>query len=196
MKIGIDIDDTLFDTDEVLISCALQYDKEFVNNRGFRDKNSYHFVEKFYWNKNNVFDFFKKFHEENYIFSLKPKDNCVSVLSKLKEEGYEIVIITSRKSVPYLDIYEKTKEMLINNGICFDKLIVDVKDKGIVCEREAIDIFIDDRIEHCVNVVNHGVKHVVLFETEYNKNERFLKYNNWNDIYDYIRRVNNGRKNC
>ena len=56
MKIGIDIDDTLFDTDEVLISCALQYDKEFVNNRGFRDKNSYHFVEKFYWNKNNCFD--------------------------------------------------------------------------------------------------------------------------------------------
>ena len=43
MKIGIDIDDTVMDTQVVIEKAALYFDKNFVNGKGYQDKNKYDF---------------------------------------------------------------------------------------------------------------------------------------------------------
>lgn len=46
-KIGIDIDDTVINTIDIIDKEALYFDKNFVQNRGYKDKNKYEFNERF-----------------------------------------------------------------------------------------------------------------------------------------------------
>ena len=45
-KIGIDIDDTVMNTLDVIDKAALYYDKVYVENKGFKDKDKYDFKER------------------------------------------------------------------------------------------------------------------------------------------------------
>ena len=50
-----------------------------------------------------------------------------------------------------------------------------------------VKLFIDDKEEHCENVSNAGID-VILFTNLYNHNEkRFVRKDNWYQIYDYIK---------
>ena len=41
MRVGIDIDDTIANTNELLIDLGLKFDKEYKDGKGFKNKNSY-----------------------------------------------------------------------------------------------------------------------------------------------------------
>ncbi|MGM9834318.1 MAG: hypothetical protein ACI31M_00875 [Bacilli bacterium] len=194
MNIGIDIDDTMFDTNEMLIEKALYYDKIFLKNKGFKDKDKFMFEEMFYWNKDNCRDFLRWVSDNGYLFQIKIKKDVERVISSWKKLGINIIIITFRKNSDCEGMYEKTAKMLLDNGIMFDKLIVDSGPKGDVCLQENIDIFIDDSYRHCLDARSKGINHVIMFESRYNKNYNFFKLNNWQDLDIYVRRVYDERK--
>ena len=64
MKIGIDIDDTIVNTNEYIIKAAFNYDKLFLKNKGFHNKKSYAFTDMFYWDDDDVRSFFKYYQQE------------------------------------------------------------------------------------------------------------------------------------
>ena len=66
--------------------------------------------------------------------------------------------------------YELCKRYLSKYNIKYDKLIVDAHDKGSICKRENIDVFIDDSIKNCVSVGEYGIR-VFIYDNTYNKNE-------------------------
>lgn len=54
-----------------------------------------------------------------------------------------------RKGSKYFDNpYELCKRYLSKYNIKYDKLIVDAYDKGSICKRENIDVFIDDSVRN------------------------------------------------
>lgn len=173
MRIGIDLDDTIFNTTEKYKELQPYYLKEKNIN------------EKELWSNNsNRFDFIKS-NFENIFLNLSVKRNVKSTLKFLKSLGYEIYIITARSKRYNKDIYNITKESLGKNNILFDKLILTEKEKLDACLENNIDIMIDNSID-VYNELSEKLN-IILFDE--NKDYPNIKSSasSWKEVKDYFK---------
>ena len=187
MRIGIDLDDTITKTDEILFKYAKIYNKEekilFNINR-----KEWNLTKAFGWNEENIKEFFSKYLKSIYE-EAEIKENAKERINKLKDDGNEIIIITARDTKSLKEVHEVCKDWLINNKINVDKIVVDGEDKAQKCLENKIDIFIDDNICNCENVYNNLKIPVLLMNSRYNKdyqNPKIKRVYNWNEIYNEI----------
>lgn len=187
MRIGIDLDDTITKTDEILFKYAKIYNKEekilFNINR-----EEWNLTKAFGWNEENIKGFFSKYLKSIYE-KAEIKENAKERINKLKDDGNEIIIITARDTKSLKEVHEVCKDWLINNKINVDKIVVDGEDKAQKCLENKIDIFIDDNICNCENVYNNLKIPVLLMNSRYNKdyqNPKIKRVYNWNEIYNEI----------
>lgn len=187
MRIGMDLDDTITKTDEILFKYAKIYNKEekilFNINR-----EEWNLTKAFGWNEENIKEFFSKYLKSIYE-KAEIKENAKERINKLKDDGNEIIIITARDTKSLKEVQEVCKDWLINNKINVDKIVVDGEDKAQKCLENKIDIFIDDNICNCENVYNNLKIPVLLMNSRYNKdyqNPKIKRVYNWNEIYNEI----------
>lgn len=187
MRIGIDLDDTITKTDEILFKYAKIYNEEekilFNINR-----EEWNLTKAFGWNEENIKEFFSKYLKSIYE-KAEIKENAKERINKLKDDGNEIIIITARDTKSLKEVHEVCKDWLINNKINVDKIVVDGEDKAQKCLENKIDIFIDDNICNCENVYNNLKIPVLLMNSRYNKdyqNPKIKRVYNWNEIYNEI----------
>lgn len=184
MKIGIDIDDTITNSSEVISSYIKEYshDNELINNipNIIRGTNT----------SGVALDFYKKYSEiiGNII---KVKENAVEVINKLHDEGNEIIIITARSDNFYQDAYRFSYEYLVKNGIKFDKLFVSQAYKLELCKKENINLMIDDAVDTIESVVSNNIDGI-LFNSNLNEeiNTNVKRVNSWLEVYEYIHKKN------
>ena len=119
----------------------------------------------------------------------KPRFNAVETINRLRKEGHKIIIITARDSEFHDDPYFLSKNWLNKNNIKYDKLIVNAREKGTVCKNENIDLFIDDQLNNCLDVLKEGIK-VIRISNENCTNKDIVDLNNWTKIYEYIGELN------
>ena len=195
MNIGIDIDDTLTDIRDKLNLAAEKYANELgKENKNEEDK----YVEDS--NNGNIYQIKYGFtyEELKYFLSViqeeitkkeEPRKNCVEIIRKLHNEGHKIYIITARDSEFHEDPYKLSTDWLDKNNIYYDELIVNARNKLEVCQRENIDLFIDDQLANCTKVSEAGIK--VIRITEYNDIQHgdIINKKNWNEIYNYIKEM-------
>ena len=110
----------------------------------------------------------------------------------LQDEGNTIYIISGRDNGEYSNPYDMTVEWLKKYDICYDKLILtnayNHQEKADICVNNNIDLMIDDSSIVCEKCLENGIK-PLLFTTLYNQKElRFERVNNWEEIYNYIRK--------
>lgn len=191
MVIGIDMDDTICSTNERIIVEADKYDKEVLGGTGIKDIDAYEFTKMMGWPQEMKGQFFSDKLE--YIMdNAEIKEGAKDVINKLHDEGKKIIIISFRKGKYIKDPYNLTKNWLERNGVHYDKIYVDTGSKVDECISEKVDLFIDDKESHCEDVSSAGIK-VLLFTNAYNHDEkRFNRVDNWNQVYDYIKEINNG----
>ncbi len=188
MRIGIDIDNCISNFDDVLLEEYLKHDKELRNTGIINDKPYHITVGMFDWSKEENDDFYYN-NIQRIAMSLKPLNNAKDVIDKLKADGNEIYIITSRDNGEYINPEKMTREWLEKYDIYFDRLILTGRhEKGPVCKENNIDIMIEDSIKNCEDIENNGVKCYIM-DTRYNKHEtRFERVKRWNEIYSKISR--------
>ena len=191
MRIGIDIDDTICNTNELIVVEADKYDKEVLGGSGIKNKDAYDFPTMMGWNEDGKGIFFSDKLE--YIFeNTTLKKDAKEVINKLYEDGNEIYFITFRKPKYVKNPFELTKKYLDNNGIKYTKLIVDSGSKNDECIENKIDLFIDDSVTHVKSVSEEGID-TILFTNGYNKeNNDFVRFDDWNSIYKYIKEQKHG----
>lgn len=191
MVIGIDMDDTICSTNELILVEADKYDREVLNGSGIKDESAYEFTEMMGWEKDMKGKFFADRLE--YIMShAEIKPGAKEVINRLHDEGNKIIIISFRKGKYLENPTNLTKEWLDRYGIKYDKIYTDTGSKVDECLENNVKLFIDDKESHCEEVSNAGVD-VILFTNAYNHDEnRFVRKDNWNDIYDYIKEKYNG----
>ena len=186
MRIGIDIDNCISNFDDVLLEEYIKHDKELRNTGIINDKPYHITVGMFDWSKEENDDFYYN-NIQRIAMSLKPLNNAKDVIDKLKADGNEIYIITSRDNGEYINPEKMTREWLEKYDIYFDRLILTGRhEKGPVCKENNIDIMIEDSIKNCEDIENNGVKCYIM-DTRYNKHEtRFERVKRWNEIYSKI----------
>lgn len=186
MVIGIDMDDTICSTNELIIEVADKYDKEVLGGTGVKDVEAYEFTDMLGWNPEMKGQFFKD-KLEFIMSSATIKPDAREVINKLHDEGCKIIIITYRKAKYLTDPYKLTEDWLKKEGVKFDKIYVDTGSKVDECVESKVDLFIDDKEGHCEEVSEAGID-VILFTNAYNHDEkRFTRFDNWSDIYKYVK---------
>ena len=191
-KIGIDIDDTVMNTFDVIEEAARYFDKYFLENKGYQDITKYDFHERFYWTSEEKKAFFNYFRKNKLYLKAKPKGDALYYLEKLYNEGYEIYFLTRRKKDEKLDILSITKNDLISKGFKFTDCYIGLSKKGEACKSLGIDVFIDDAVIQIEDVNNYGIK-TILIDNWYNKEYKGLRAKNFQEIYNIIRKWNNAR---
>lgn len=169
MKIGIDIDETLTDT-EISINQILKR-----NNIDFNKK--YNDI----CTKEEVNFIFGNFYDE-IIIGAKIKKDAKEVLSRLRKAGHELFIITARNND-----YSNNTQMLTYNFIKENKLDItnvyfNQNKKSDLAKKLGIDLMIDDNKKVYENMKKENIN-VILFGDE---------IKTWKDILKYIERINNG----
>lgn len=178
MRIGIDIDDTMTFIKDDLEEAAINYDKS-LGNSGKVLNDNYYVGKRFNWNKKQ-YAYFMGEVRKNVVMNAKLRDGLIEVLTKLREQGHEIIIITARSNRYYKDPYNMTIEWLKKEQIPYDKLILPSVNKKKDCLKEHIDIFLDDDVNNCLSVNSVGIKTYVMDNVD-----NYLDDNNIIRVYDF-----------
>ena len=193
MKIGIDLDGVVFDSEKELRVYSELHDMIDLNQNSETDNRGLKCQDRFQWTEKETEDFLKKYHkqiieESNFMPGVK------RVLKLLKEEGNSLILITARGGINK-DMIKITEKRLKENGMdIFDKYYWAIENKEEVCKKENIDIMIDDFCKNCESIANSKIKTIYLkdapsYDLEENKYIKVLY--NWGEIYRYIKEMEN-----
>ncbi len=177
MKIGIDIDNTICSTDEV-IDIKI---KEYIKEHGMSQ-------EEFFGDSSNMDKFYKEKILE--VIAEDPvKDDFLRVLNKLKVNN-EIIIVTARNETfvkTSQSMRKATMDWLAKNNIYYDKYFDDayIEGKVKVCKDEAIDIIIDDDINNYIAFKENGIK-TLLFDDRGKYLDVVDRVGSWKEVEDIL----------
>ena len=189
MKIGIDLDGVIFDSEKDFRIYAELFDIFELKRNSIKDRHQLRFQERLNWSDEEIKRFLDKYHakivkESNYMPGAK------MILKMLKDEGHELVIVTARGTLNKA-IVGITEERLKQDGMdIFDKYFYGVENKAEVCENEHIDIMIDDLPKNCQLVSDRRIKTIYMKDApSYDMEENdFVKVlYNWGEIYRYLK---------
>ena len=184
MKIGIDIDGVLTDIEK----WQLDYGSKFYYENYNKEKifNSDIKCDDLFWDK-----YFKE-----YSINVEARKFASEVISKLKQDGYEIYIITARGSflshssnvMSKEENEQIVKDWLQKNKIYYDSLIFSPEDKLDICIKNNINMMIEDKTDN-INKISDKIP-VICFNAGYNeecKGENIYRVYTWYDIYNTIK---------
>lgn len=180
MKIGIDLDDTICSTTEVVQNYLEKYSQD-------ENINPLEIIE----DENLKLEFFNKYLEKIYQ-EVQPKKDASSVLKRLRSRGNSLFVITSRRNdyaSSIKNVFKIIEDWFFKNHIKVDKIIVlsHEKTKIDICREYQIDLMIDDDPYNYKKLTQAGIK-CLLFD-EFKKFEFKENYaTSWIEIERYIER--------
>ena len=191
MRIGIDLDGVVFDSEKEFRVYSELFDMIDLKQNSKTDNRKLKFQDRFQWTQKETEDFLKKYHkqiieESNFMPGVK------RILKLLKEEGNSLILITARGGINK-DMIKITEERLKESGMdIFDKYYWATENKEEVCKKENIEIMIDDFCKNCESIANSKIKTIYLkdapsYDLEENKYIKVLY--NWGEIYRYIKEM-------
>ena len=187
MRVGLDIDDTICQTRDIIIRFLCKHYK--MDYRKSKKLDYEYFKE----NYDNYYNFVKEYYDELiHTVKLKP-----FTLRYLKKRGHDIIFLTSRYYKEFKYPYETTYKYLKEKKIPFDKLIICEDNKGKICSEEKIDIFFDDNIKNYNSVKNVGIEVYLMDDLPNKKIKDVNRIYSTRDIYLKVKRKEkqNERKN-
>lgn len=182
MKIAIDIDDTLTNTKENQLKLWKEYITNYPNPNYSeelpKDINEFdvdEYLETF-WNT----------YREELSFNSSYKKDVSSIVDKLKEDGHELCIVTSRPIERYTNLIEKITKALKENNIHIETIHTNALDKGKYCKEHNFDLLIDDNIKQIKSAQKNGLKAIL-----FNENSEYegLQTTTWKDLYNIIKEL-------
>ncbi len=180
MRIGIDLDDTICQTTEIVRNRLERYAKE-------ENLNPLDIIN----DDTLKYSFFSIYLEDIYS-NVEVKKNAESVLKRLRTKRNEIFVVTARRSdyVPSVtDVIKITEKWLADKNIEVDGIITSAygETKADVCKRYNIDIMIDDDPYNYKKIISSGTKCLLFDDKErYDLKDNYVT--SWLEIEKYIER--------
>lgn len=188
-NVWIDIDDTIAETWPVMVGFGMNYCKE--NGLDSRPdfnvescEDDLYFADILHLRDEQLADFFAE-NYPNYLTRIDPAHGAREFLLKLKERGYKVNLISSRRDYDG-QVEQMTRAWLAENDIPYDTLVVNIKDKASYLVDEK-GIFIDDSYGHCDAVNRKTSLYVIQRRTPFSKEATdVLQGCVWPQIFTHI----------
>ena len=184
MKIGIDLDGVVIDSETTFRVYEEIFDIDILKGNNLIDKSEPKFQSRYNWTEEQENTFIK-----NHLFKASRESNIMpgfkTVYKLLKEQNHEFIVITARGGF-FQEMQDDAKRILKENDIKFDKYYFKIKDKLEICQQENIDIMIDDNWEIIKRIADNKIKTLYFRDTNLKKldeNEYIREVNNWGEIY-------------
>ncbi len=188
MKIGIDLDGVVIDSETTFRTYEEIFDIDILNGNNLINREEPKFQARYNWTKEQEKEFIEK-----YFLKISKESNLMSgfiaTYELLKQQGHEFVVITARGGF-IKEMKDDAIRLLNENNITFDKYYWHIDDKLEICQKENVDIMIDDDWKIIKKLTENKIKTLYFRDTNLMKleeNEYIKEVNNWGDIYRYIR---------
>ena len=195
MKIGIDLDGVIFDSERIFRVYAELYDIIELKQNSLTDNREVKFQDRYNWTHEQMDDFMEK-NQTNIIKECNFMPGAKEVVKLLKNEGHDLVVITARgnKKKEHIAI---TEDVLKKNDMyIFDKYIWGAEKKKEVCINEKLDLMIEDSDKNCKAISDAKIKTIYFKDApnyEMKENEYLKTLYNWGEVYRYIKEVSDER---
>ena len=184
MKIGIDLDGVVIDSETTFRTYEEIFDIDNLKGNNLINK----FQARYNWTPEQEKEFIEK-----YFLKVSKESNLMSgfigVYNLLKEQGHEFVVITARGGFVG-KMKDDAIRLLEENDIKFDKYYWKVEDKLEICQKEKVDIMIDDDWKIIKKLSDNQIKTLYFRDTnlvKLDESDYIREVNNWGEIYRYIR---------
>ena len=188
MKIGIDLDGVVIDSETTFRTYEEIFDIDILNGNNLINREEPKFQARYNWTKEQEKEFIEK-----YFLKISKESNLMSgfmaTYELLKQQGNEFVVITARGGF-IKEMKDDAIRLLNENNIKFDKYYWHIDDKLEICQKENVDIMIDDDWKIIKKLAENKIKTLYFRDTNLMKleeNEYIKEVNNWGDVYRYIR---------
>lgn len=192
MKIGIDLDGVVFDSEKEFRVYSELYDLIELKQNSKIDNTKLKFQDRFRWTEKEKEEFLKKYHKQIIVES-NFMPGAKKVLQLLKNDGHSLIIITARGGMNK-NMIKISEERLKNSKMdIFDKYYWATENKDEICLKEKVDIMIDDFNEKCISIANKKIKTIYLKDApscDIKENKYIKVLYNWGEIYRYIKELN------
>ena len=177
MRLGVDIDDTICRTSEIVHERLEEYSKSLnINPLDIMN------------DEELKINFFNIYLEDIYS-NVEVKKQAVDVLRRLHNKGNEIYLITARSNGMH-DAVDITKRWLEKNNIVYDELITSCygDGKAQACIDYNIDLMIDNDPFNYKQISSRGINCILFDDREkFELKENYIT--TWLDIEKYIERM-------
>ena len=198
MKIGIDLDGVVIDSETTFRTYEELYDLAILKENNLIDREEPKFQARYNWTKEQQKDFTDKF-----FLKISKESNLMSgfigAYNYLKEQGHEFVVITARglrtDGTFMKEMEDDAKRVLNESNIIFDKYYWGQVDKLNVCKKENVDVMIDDDWKIIEKLSANNIRTLYFRDTNLKKleeNKYIKEVNNWGDICRYISEIKEG----
>lgn len=187
MKIGLDLDGVVIDSEKTIRTYLELYAIDELNGKNIENREEPKMHDRYNFTKEEEEKFIDK-----YILKCSQESNLMSgfkvVYDKLKKQGHEFVVITARGG--YTEEMKTDAIRILNEGnIDLKKFYWHTSNKLEACKKEDVDIMIDDDWRIIDNLSKNGIRTLYFRDTNMKKmeeNEYVKEVNNWGDIYREI----------
>ena len=198
MKIGIDLDGVVIDSETTFRTYEELYDLAILKENNLINREEPKFQARYNWTKEQQKDFTDKF-----FLQISKESNLMSgfigAYNYLKEQGHEFVVITARglrtDGTFIKEMEDDAKRVLNESNIIFDKYYWGQADKLNVCKKENVDVMIDDDWKIIEKLSANNIRTLYFRDTNLKKleeNKYIKEVNNWGDICRYISEIKKG----
>ncbi len=188
MKIGIDLDGVVIDSETTFRTYEEIFDIDSLKGNNIIDREEPKFQSRYNWSNEQEEEFIKK-----YFLTVSKESNLMSgfvgVYNLLKKQGHKFVVITARGGF-IKEMKDDAIRLLKENNIEFDKYYWNIDDKLEICQKENVELMIDDDWRIVQKLAENKIKALYFRDTNLKKldeNEYIKEVNNWGDIYRYIK---------
>lgn len=189
MRIGIDIDNTITDTLPILKKYCKEYNEKVVKRNLVMHEEGVASYNLYDWTEAENADFCEKYLEK-IVLQAEVKTHAREIIAKLKEEGHQIYVISSRAVPVFKTPYETTEKFLKEKEIVYDKLLVGKVEKKSSCIENQLDVLLEDEPKYIMQMAEFMP--VILFDEIYNKQctgKNVIRVNDWDEIYEKIQEI-------
>lgn len=189
MIIGIDIDNTITHTTEMIMHYAREFGME-KNLNTLADPRYYYLEDALGWDQETA-DLFLNTYLERIYREMQPKDQAAEVMRRLQEQ-HELVLITSRNQY-FPKVEQVTVEWLQRHAIAYNRLILNTTsnmhffNKLEVCLKNGVEVMVEDHHELAAELSQ--VMPVILFDYPYNRHlasDKIIRVRHWNEVSPWI----------
>lgn len=195
MKIGLDIDGVIFNTENEIRVKSELYDLLELKGKGIAHPDEFLDSDRYDWTEEQIYKFRKKYLiQASDDAALMP--GAKQVIEQLEKDGHELIIITAR-GITIKEMKQAAIDKLKEYGLRFDKYCWEQENKLETCKKENIDVMIDDRATICKVISENKIRTLYFRDTNRKKlqeNEYLKEVNNWGEIYRYIYNLSMGEK--